>query len=631
MRLLKSLILFMNLIVLCGARSYYEPSNYTVLPDAPTPKDWVEADPQFSPNPPLDQQETDTCFVHAAYFLIQYYYSFFYYYHLNGHPIRSQISLIDFLGQTCGEEIPTQGGFVDLALHRAKDRRILVNAQLDIGQVYELNEDFDDLDINDPNDFKDWVDEVRLVLGDLADSTLEHRLNQVRPFNQQFIFRSLMAGIAATTSSSGPIQKVTLPRYNVHSFEFDKYVDQELKTKRPGVSPEELVLDLVRSTLKPIQYGKMSITLPISIGFCDSEENGKCSDALHAMVIFGARKTCSENCDQETNWIEEWDIRNSYGGEQEGWHRAKPLIESILKHKGDVTYIRPCSEPADVFLSMRDLPKCQNYILGAEIPSEYGFNSYSFWGVEAVKKMVNSRDFSGLEQVLGLLDHPAHQKFTFIDDLKRKGLREAARYRQWPFMWKLIENEKRLSTLRPQELSFALKMAIGASNFSVVAELLNQGADAHSALDSEGTPLGWAIKYGNTEILKFILQFKPDLDQPVMQHMGPLSYAAFVGNLDAIRILRRAGADLELRDQNGWTPIVYALDEGDVEGVRLLLEEGASPSPSIFLNNSQLLESKILAIQEYEVRDEILKLFWSAVVPRPEQASSPLGKRKKTN
>lgn len=50
------------------------------------------------------------------------------------------------------------------------------------------------------------------------------------------------------------------------------------------------------------------------------------------------------------------------------------------------------------------------------------------------------------------------------------------------------------------------------------------------------------------------------------------------GNLEELRQLLNGGADVEERDEQGWTPLHWAAGQGHTEIVRLLLEHGASIS-----------------------------------------------------
>jgi uncharacterized protein len=59
--------------------------------------------------------------------------------------------------------------------------------------------------------------------------------------------------------------------------------------------------------------------------------------------------------------------------------------------------------------------------------------------------------------------------------------------------------------------------------------------------------------------------------------MTPLLYAARDGNLEMVRLLMQLGADVKLTDANGTSPLVIALINGHVSTAKFLLENGADP------------------------------------------------------
>jgi hypothetical protein len=140
-----------------------------------------------------------------------------------------------------------------------------------------------------------------------------------------------------------------IPDYDIDVFEvFDIYhfEDESKKT---------IMRNKVHNWLKPLN----GISYPIGMGFCgDVNERGNCNESTHAVVISGVR----EICDNKNKCDTEWYIINSYGGENQGWHRSEPFIKSLIKYKPSyLTRITPKNQIyIDVKRKIRHLVEAGN-------------------------------------------------------------------------------------------------------------------------------------------------------------------------------------------------------------------------------------------------------------------------------
>lgn len=109
-----------------------------------------------------------------------------------------------------------------------------------------------------------------------------------------------------------------------------------------------------------------------------------------------------------------------------------------------------------------------------------------------------------------------------------------------------------------------------------VEKLVKGGEDIHT-MDYNGyTPIDWAIKDGNEQMVKLLLDLKADPNFAPEYGMTPFMTAAESGNLSMIRLLHEAGGDPNYQEEiGGYTALTYAVFSGEIEAVELLLQLGA--------------------------------------------------------
>ncbi len=130
---------------------------------------------------------------------------------------------------------------------------------------------------------------------------------------------------------------------------------------------------------------------------------------------------------------------------------------------------------------------------------------------------------------------------------------------------------------RGKESWSALGAAVSEDHTGIVRMLLAAGA----AVDEPGgslTPVGTAILYDKTEILRLLLERGVDPNCADDEGDTPLHAAARAGGADLVRTFLASGADVSLQDDEGRTALALAASQGHVDVTRLLLDAGADPN-----------------------------------------------------
>jgi uncharacterized protein len=122
-----------------------------------------------------------------------------------------------------------------------------------------------------------------------------------------------------------------------------------------------------------------------------------------------------------------------------------------------------------------------------------------------------------------------------------------------------------------------LHRAVMRHSLPEVIQAVSQGEDV-DALDREGrTPLFYAAKEGDTEIVAELLKLGSNVNVQDKNQETPLHFAAREYRPEAAELLIRCGADVSIRDLHGNTPLWRAIFEsrGRGELIKLLLSAGA--------------------------------------------------------
>jgi len=134
---------------------------------------------------------------------------------------------------------------------------------------------------------------------------------------------------------------------------------------------------------------------------------------------------------------------------------------------------------------------------------------------------------------------------------------------------KVIELLRRgmdVNTTDPQGLSL-LMIAARGNNVELAKFLLNNRANVQRRNSHGDTALTLASFAGNKEIVRLLLERKPEIN-----HGGwnALQYASYEGHSEIVTLLLAAGADINLKAPNGYSPLMLAAKRGHLDVVRTL-------------------------------------------------------------
>ncbi|NNJ24976.1 ankyrin repeat domain-containing protein [Alienimonas chondri] len=119
-----------------------------------------------------------------------------------------------------------------------------------------------------------------------------------------------------------------------------------------------------------------------------------------------------------------------------------------------------------------------------------------------------------------------------------------------------------------------LALACELGDAGIVRRLLDAGADANARFPDGSTPLLSAARTGRPAALKALLEAgsKPNAADPRGQ--TALMWAAAAGHATAIDVLVAADANVNATLPSGFTPFLFAVREGEVAAARRLLAAG---------------------------------------------------------
>lgn len=103
------------------------------------------------------------------------------------------------------------------------------------------------------------------------------------------------------------------------------------------------------------------------------------------------------------------------------------------------------------------------------------------------------------------------------------------------------------------------------------------GENPNTTDDKGNTPLIYAAQFGNTEMVKLLLQWEAKVDARDAFGNAPLHWAALRGSADVVRLLLDAKAPIDAQNKQGVTPLMMAANRNQTAMVRFLVQKGADP------------------------------------------------------
>ena len=130
-----------------------------------------------------------------------------------------------------------------------------------------------------------------------------------------------------------------------------------------------------------------------------------------------------------------------------------------------------------------------------------------------------------------------------------------------------------------------LMQAVVNGDVEEVKEWIKRGANINAKhyMDSNTkrckniTVLHEAVKHGYTEIVKILIDAKPDINAADYNGYTALHWAALKGNTEFAELLIKAEAYVNAVDNDGKTALHWAAEKEYTEFSKVLIENGANP------------------------------------------------------
>ena len=100
-------------------------------------------------------------------------------------------------------------------------------------------------------------------------------------------------------------------------------------------------------------------------------------------------------------------------------------------------------------------------------------------------------------------------------------------------------------------------------------------------LGAAGAPVIDAVKSGNVDAVRALLQKRADVNAAEADGMTALHWAARNNDLESARLLLRAGANAKATTRYGFTPLALAAQNGSAPMLDLLLKAGADANAAM--------------------------------------------------
>ena len=121
----------------------------------------------------------------------------------------------------------------------------------------------------------------------------------------------------------------------------------------------------------------------------------------------------------------------------------------------------------------------------------------------------------------------------------------------------------------------ALHAVAEGGHFEACKYLIKKGAKINQNGKS-GTPLFWAARFGNLEVVEYLILNEADVNLESLENrITPLIAASYYGNLKIIEYLMFHGADINILTEDGCSALHAAAEGGHIEACKYLIKKGA--------------------------------------------------------
>jgi len=209
----------------------------------------------------------------------------------------------------------------------------------------------------------------------------------------------------------------------------------------------------------------------------------------------------------------------------------------------------------------------------------------------------------------------------YLNKLDKLSIDEAIKNRNFELFNKFVNNGADISKIKVADLidkkynDEFIKFFIQKDYYVNIAQLVKKNYHTNIikfALDNKAkiddiyknlTALAHASVKGRINIVKLLLEYKPNINKQFLQGFNALFFAITYKNNEIVTLLVENGADIEIRISQGFTPLILAASDNNIDTVKLLLEKGADINAQTANKGTAL----ILAVIKNNV--EIVKLL----------------------
>lgn len=217
-----------------------------------------------------------------------------------------------------------------------------------------------------------------------------------------------------------------------------------------------------------------------------------------------------------------------------------------------------------------------------------------------------------------LLEHNAHIDIHDYD--RRNALFYACENGHIDVIKILLKNGSNIAKTGYGDMT-PLQCAIKNRSYDVAKILLDNDALFYRrVLGANRQVLSKAIYTGYYEMVKLILEYRPDVNLWGDNLETPLHVACMMGNLDIVRLLIENGADVHKKNCLGYEPLDKACSRGFHSIARLLIEKGSNVNS----NDSRILPPVLKAIYERDIEMVRILVDNGAIIDGNDKIHSPL-------
>ncbi|MBA3954145.1 ankyrin repeat domain-containing protein [Candidatus Dependentiae bacterium] len=153
--------------------------------------------------------------------------------------------------------------------------------------------------------------------------------------------------------------------------------------------------------------------------------------------------------------------------------------------------------------------------------------------------------------------------------------------------------------------------AIQAGNYSLVQDLLNNGANVNAQNTQNYTPLHFAAAHGHTALAQLLIDNKAPINAQATQNFTPLHLAAQYGHTALAQLLIDNKAPINAQNTQNVTPLHCAAAQGHTALAQLLINKGADINAQTTQNDTPL---HLAAKNNHTVVIEILLSYGSSIL-----------------